>query len=80
MPGVTVLNVGYFNELTVLVPRNASDVVHELAERKVLGGVSLGRLYPDAPDLHRGLLLAATETTTPEDIEELGSALEEVLA
>jgi len=80
VPGVTVLNASYFNELTVILPKNAREVVHSLAARKVLGGVSLGRLYPDAPDLHRGLLLVATETTTAEDIETLGAALEEVLA
>jgi glycine dehydrogenase subunit 1 len=80
VPGVTVLNQGYFNELTVILPKTAREVVHDLAARRVLGGVSLGRLYPDAPDLHRGLLLAATETTTVDDIEELGATLEEVLA
>ena len=80
VPGVTVLNAAYFNELTAILPKNARDVVHDLAAREVLGGVSLGRLYPDAPDLQNGLLLAATETTTAEDIEALGSALEEVLS
>ncbi|MGE3692167.1 MAG: aminomethyl-transferring glycine dehydrogenase subunit GcvPA [Novosphingobium sp.] len=80
VPGVTVLNESWFNELTVILPKDAREVVHALAERRVLGGVSLGRLYPDAPDLHRGLLVAATETSTAEDIEALGSALEEALA
>ena len=80
VPGVSVLNTGYFNEFTVLLPRDARGVVRELAERKVLGGVSLGRLYPDAPALANGLLVTATETTSESDIAALAAALKEVLA
>ena len=79
MPGVTVLNDSYFNEFTVLLPRDARDVVRALADRQVLGGVSLGRLYPEAEGLHRGLLVTATETTTDDDIEALAVALGDVL-
>ena len=43
-------------------------------------GVSLGRLYPGAQALENGLLIAATEVNTDEDIEALASALEEALA
>ncbi len=80
VPGVAVLNTAYFNEFTVVLPRDARDVVRELAERKILGGVSLGRLYPAAGELANGLLVTATETTTAEDIEALATALEGVLA
>jgi glycine dehydrogenase subunit 1 len=80
VPGVSVLNTGYFNEFTVLLPRDARGVVRELAERKVLGGVSLGRLYPDAPALANALLVTATETTSESDIAALAAALKEVLA
>ncbi|MBW8784575.1 MAG: aminomethyl-transferring glycine dehydrogenase subunit GcvPA [Novosphingobium sp.] len=80
VPGVTVLNRAWFNEFTVILPREAREVVRELADRRVLGGVSLGRLYPEADALHRALLVAATETTTDEDIEALATALTEVLA
>ena len=80
VPGVAVLNTAYFNEFTVVLPRDARDVVRELAERKILGGVSLGRLYPAASELSYGLLVTATETTTAEDIEALATALEGVLA
>jgi glycine dehydrogenase subunit 1 len=45
----------------------------------VLGGVSLGRLYPGVPALENGLLVAVTEVASPEDIEALATALEEVL-
>jgi glycine dehydrogenase subunit 1 len=79
VPGVTVLNDAFVNEFTVILPRDARDVVRELAEYGVLGGVSLGRLYPDAPELHRALLVAATETTTDEDIHALAAVLADVI-
>ena len=80
VPGIRVLNDAYFNEFTVMLPSDAREVVRQLADRQVLGGVSLGRLYPDAPGLANGLLVTATETTTAEDIEALAVALEGVLS
>jgi glycine dehydrogenase subunit 1 len=79
IPGVRVLNETFFNEFTVIVPGDASALVSQLADRNVLGGVSLGRLYPDTVDLASGLLVTATETTTLEDIEALAVALQEAL-
>ena len=79
VPGVTVLNDVYVNELTVILPRDARDVVRELAEYGVLGGVSLGRLYPEHDPLHRGLLVTATETTTDDDIHAFATILAELL-
>ena len=80
VPGVSVLNRAYVNEFTAILPQDARGVVRALADREVLGGVSLGRLYPDAPELGHALLVATSECTTDEDIAALGSALEEVLA
>ncbi len=80
VPGVSVLNDAFFNEFTVMVPTDAREVVRRLAERQVLAGVSLGRLYPGEKSLANGIVLAVTETTTEEDIETLCSALKEVLA
>ncbi|TCU61593.1 glycine dehydrogenase (decarboxylating) alpha subunit [Novosphingobium sp. PhB57] len=80
VPGVTVLNQAYFNEATLVLTRDAREVVRELADRKVLGGVSLGRLFPENSDLHKGLLVTATETVTDEDIETFARELEGVLA
>ena len=80
VPGVTVLNSGFFNEFTVTLPIEARPVVRALADRGVLGGVSLGRLYPDQPQLANGLVIAATETVTEDDIAILAAALKEVLA
>ncbi|VWX54657.1 aminomethyl-transferring glycine dehydrogenase subunit GcvPA [Novosphingobium sp. 9U] len=80
VPGVSVLNTAYFNEVTLLLPSDARDAVRVLAERGVLGGVSLGRLYPGAAELAKGLLVTATETVTDEDIETFATELAGVLA
>ena len=80
IPGVKVVNDSFFNEFTVTLGRDAREVVRTLVDRKVIAGVSLGRLYPDESQLHEGLVVAVTETTTEEDIETLCSELKEVLA
>jgi glycine dehydrogenase subunit 1 len=79
IPGVSVLNQAYVNEFTVLLPRSARDVVRELADRGVLGGVSLARLYPGEAALENALLVCTSEMTTDQDITALSSALSEVL-
>ena len=80
VPGVTLLNDSFFNEFTLRLSKAARPVVRTLADRRILAGVSLGRLYPDEVELENGLVVAVTETTTEEDVETLASALEEVLA
>ena len=44
----------------------------------MLGGVSLGRLYPGAEALKNGLVVAVTEVVTEADIDALEGALKEV--
>ncbi len=80
VPGVSVLNSVYFNEFTVLLPRDGQEVVRALADRGVLGGVSLVRLYPHAPELAQAMLVTATECVTDNDIAALVAALQGVLA
>lgn len=80
VPGVTLLNDSFFNEFTLVLTRDARDVVRSLADKGVLGGVSLGRLFPNAPAIGKGLVVAVTETLTAGDIEALATALEEELA
>jgi glycine dehydrogenase subunit 1 len=60
--------------------KEARPIVQALAGQGILGGVSLGRLYPGVDALENGLIVAVTEVVTPEDIETLASALEEHLA
>ena len=77
--GVDVLNSSFFNEITVRLPRAAAGVVDQLANNGVLAGVPMSRLYPGDgfDDL---LILAATETVTAEDIQELVAKLTEALS
>ena len=80
VPGVRVINDTFFNEFTLDLGKEARPIVRTLADRGVLAGVSLGRLYPGEASLANGLVVAVTETVTDEDIEALAKALEEVLA
>ena len=78
-PGVRVLNRAFFNEFALELPRPAVAVVDALAEKGVLAGIPVSRLYPDRTALANILLVAATETTTPNDMDrferEIGGAL-----
>jgi glycine dehydrogenase subunit 1 len=77
VPGVKLLNKAFFNEFTLMLEgKPARAIVRDLADRNVLGGVSLGRLYPGVEALEHALLVAVTETTTEEDIEVLARELE----
>jgi glycine dehydrogenase subunit 1 len=80
IPGVGLVNNTFFNEFTLKLPVEGRPAVHAMVEKGVLGGVSLGRLYPDAPDLQNGLVIAVTETVTDEDVDALEAALQEVCA
>jgi glycine dehydrogenase subunit 1 len=67
VPGVELLTPTFFNEFTLRLPRETRPVVRELADHGILAGVSLGRLYPDGDGRENGLVVAVTETVTPED-------------
>ncbi len=78
--GVELVTPAFFNEFTLKLPVEARPVVRTLADRGILAGVSLGRLYPGEDGLANGLVVAVTETTSTEDVETLAAALEEILA
>jgi glycine dehydrogenase subunit 1 len=80
VPGVEVMDGAFFNEFTLTLSKPARPVVQAMARKGVLGGVSLGRLYPGVEALEKGLVVAVTETTTTEDVSALADALEEALA
>ena len=69
----------YLNEFAVRVP-DAVRVHRRLLDRGVLAGIPLAELEPDAPDLAEGLLVCATEVTTPAEIARFGDALGAELA
>ena len=78
IPGIELVNESFFNEFTLRLPVEARPAVRALADRGILGGVSLGRLYPGAEALQNGLVLAVTETASEEDIEALEAGLREL--
>ena len=80
VPGVSLLNDSFFNEFTLILPMDAREAARALADRHILGGVSLGRLYPGEAGLANGLVVAVTEVATDEDVETLAAGLAEVLA
>jgi glycine dehydrogenase subunit 1 len=80
IPGVQLLNQAFFNEFALRLPRPAAAVVEALAEKGVLAGIPVGRLYLDRPEVADILVLAATETVTEEDIGRLDRELREVLS
>ncbi len=79
IPGISLVNDSFFNEFTLKLPIEARPAVHAMVERGVLGGVSLGRLYPDQAELRNGLVVAVTETVTDADIDAFEAALREVI-
>ncbi len=64
----------FFNEVVVRVPGRAADVLAYLEGCKILGGVDLGRWYPELRDC---VLMAATELTTQAQIARIVAALSE---
>src|SRR5439155_22445528 len=79
IPGVSLINESFFNEFTLKLPVEARPAVHAMVGKGVLGGVSLGRLYPGEHSLANGLVVAVTETVTDADIDALGAALRELV-
>jgi glycine dehydrogenase subunit 1 len=69
-------NVPFFNEFVADVGRPAAGVLTALQGLGILGGVDLGRWYPE---LDRCILMTATELTTSADVNALAGALESVL-
>ena len=80
VPGVRIVNRTFFNEFAVRLPCPAAPAVEALASRGVLGGIPVGRLYPDRPELADLMLVAATETATEADMDRLALGLAEVLS
>ena len=79
IPDIRLVNDSFFNEFSLELPVEARPAVHAMVAKGVLGGVSLGRLYPGAKSLQNGLVVAVTETATDEDINAFETALKEVV-
>ncbi len=77
--GVEIINDTFFNEFTVRLSKPAAEVVEALAEKGILGGIPVSRLYPGAADMENLLLVATTEANTEDDMNAFVTALKEVL-
>jgi glycine dehydrogenase subunit 1 len=72
--GLEILTPRFFNEIAVRTNGPAAALVDEMLAVGIIAGVPYSRLDPHA-GLDDVLLLAATETTTPDDIAALAAAL-----
>jgi glycine dehydrogenase subunit 1 len=72
--GLKILTPRFFNEIAVRTNGPAAALVDEMLAVGIIAGVPYSRLDPHA-GLDDVLLLAATETTTPDDIAALAAAL-----
>jgi glycine dehydrogenase subunit 1 len=63
----------FFNEFTVRLQGKSPDAVNRALQRqKIIGGLPLGRFYPELAD---SMLLCATEMSRREDMDRLAEAL-----
>jgi glycine dehydrogenase subunit 1 len=76
--GVKVLTPRFFNEIAFETPKPADAVLAALEKHDVIGGVRASRLFPGA-GLDNVVVTAATECTTPDDINSYAAALAEAL-
>jgi len=77
IPGVSLLQSSVtFNEFTLVLPKNAADVVAGLLEKGIAAGVPLGQYYKG---LENCLVVTVTEKRTKKEIERLMDVLKSEL-
>jgi glycine dehydrogenase subunit 1 len=77
VPGVrSAFNRPRFHEAVLLLDRPVGPVLEALARRGVIGGLDISARYPS---LGHALLVCATETRTPADIDTYAQALAETM-
>ena len=79
IPGVELLTQDFFNEFTIRTPRNAADLVEEMARHGVIAGLPVSRLLPGA-GLDDLIVVASTETNTDADREAYVSGMKRCTA
>ena len=72
-----VFGAPHFHEAAIRLPKPVAPVLSKLAQRGILGGFDLSRHYPE---LGHALLVCATETKTPQQLQQFADALSAVLA
>jgi glycine dehydrogenase subunit 1 len=78
MPGIRpAFDAPTFNEFVLRTPVAPDDLNAQLWQRGILGGLALGRWYPELPD---GWLVCVTEARTRAEIDALVAAVSEVMS
>ena len=73
LPGVGLRFSGpTFNEFVIRLRRKPADVLRRLRRKQILGGLELGRFYPDLADC---LLVCVTEQNGRDEIDALAAAM-----
>ncbi len=72
-----VFDSAYFHECALRLPVAAENVLAQLAERDIFGGLDLSRFYAGTENV---ILVCATETKTDADLAAFAEALADVLA
>lgn len=73
LPGFEgVFSAPFFHEFVVRVPVPPSELNRKLLEKKIIGGLPLGRFYPELSD---AMLFCVTEVIIKEDIDRLVAEL-----
>jgi glycine dehydrogenase subunit 1 len=62
----------FFNEFVVSCPKPSEEVLRELSDKKIIGGLALSRFFPE---MKNEILMCVTETTTKQEIDSLVEAL-----
>ncbi|HKT12994.1 MAG TPA: aminomethyl-transferring glycine dehydrogenase subunit GcvPA [Terriglobia bacterium] len=78
VPGVSIpFGAPYFNEFVVKAPGNAEALLDEMRQVEILGGVNLGRFYPELAD---HLLVCVTETVSKAVLDRMARIYKEFVA
>lgn len=70
-----LFNAPYFNEFVVKAPKNAAELLEHLQAEKIIGGLELGRTYPELED---HLLVCATECVSRQAIDHMADVYQQV--
>ncbi|MEO8742308.1 MAG: glycine dehydrogenase, partial [Lysobacteraceae bacterium] len=67
----------HFHEQAFVLPKPAAEVIEQLAEQRIVAGVSLAEEFPELAQSALGdaLLVCATETKTAADLERFAAAI-----
>jgi glycine dehydrogenase subunit 1 len=78
IPGVTkAFSSPYFHEVVLKLNDKAGDVLRALRAQGILGGLDISGDYPE---LGNAILVCATETKTPADLDHYAQQLERILS